>query len=150
MYWNVRGLLGPHLNLTFKCYCYNKTHTSWLLWKLEFVVLTSKRYSLWTSSLLLVFSRATWLCGWNAPDVELEPNYGRGPQWIHGLVEVLHHNHSYLFSTIYTSTKFATRKDLWQELMKMSRSVISPWLIVGDFNVWNYRPNWKNGGKTNG
>lgn len=55
-------------------------------------------------------------------------------QEIHVLVKVCSSDITWIFSTVYASSKEAERSILWNNLVRVVDSHSLPWVIVGDFN----------------
>nr|XP_010312970.1 uncharacterized protein LOC104644590 [Solanum lycopersicum] len=59
----------------------------------------------------------------------------RSAQLIHCQVKERSKGFQFNFSVIYGFNTIEQRKSLWTDLNKMAQNVISPWLIIGDFNA---------------
>lgn len=67
-------------------------------------------------------------------DVIAVKDFVRRNQEIHANIEVRPSNISWLFSSIYASTKVANRNDLWNNIEGIYNNYKGPWLLGGDFN----------------
>ncbi|KAK4723761.1 hypothetical protein R3W88_026540 [Solanum pinnatisectum] len=70
---------------------------------------------------------------WNEDTLKLE-DLLITPQGIHVSIKVLPNSPSWFFSTVYASTDFNTRTDIWKELCSLSSTINGEWLITRDFN----------------
>ncbi|XP_019262174.1 PREDICTED: uncharacterized protein LOC109240008 [Nicotiana attenuata] len=75
---------------------------------------------------------------WDASVVKVH-DFVRNNQEIHAVIEVLPLKITWLFSSVYASTKLFKRLEMWNNIEKISKTVNGPWLLWGDFNdVINY------------
>lgn len=71
-------------------------------------------------------------------------NFVRRNNDIHDLIEVPLIRHPWLFSSIYASTKIASKNQMWDNRTNIFDSYKGAWLLGGDFNdIWNANKKWE-------
>ncbi|KAK1321249.1 hypothetical protein QJS10_CPA03g00837 [Acorus calamus] len=73
-----------------------------------------------------------WLC-WDATYVHVQ-TLEESNQLLHCKVTHLISNCQSLYTFIYASNCYVERKTLWNHLTQISRTVVGPWTVGGDFN----------------
>ncbi|XP_070009492.1 uncharacterized protein [Nicotiana sylvestris] len=72
---------------------------------------------------------------WDMSKVNVN-NFVRRNNEIHAVIEVPHIRHPWLFSSIYASTKIASRNQIWDNITNTFDNYKGAWLLGGDFNDW--------------
>ncbi|KAL7185376.1 hypothetical protein ACSBR2_027337 [Camellia fascicularis] len=136
--WNCRGTASPHFRRHFFTLV-NEYHP-------QLVILTETRVGGTRGKTLsenlgfsnghisdpIDFSGGIWLL-WNDLEIDCEVLLTT-EQEIHAWIKVPSNPSPWLFSAIYASPHYNQRCILWDNLMLLSNTHSSPWLMLGDFN----------------
>lgn len=76
-------------------------------------------------------SGGIWIL-WNSPDIKIKEIQAH-KQFLHCEVSGIG-KESWFFTAIYASPREMERRELWRELLKISKTLMHPWMLAGDFN----------------
>ncbi|KAL7210976.1 hypothetical protein ACSBR2_013959 [Camellia fascicularis] len=136
--WNCRGAANPHFRRHFRSLL--EEHHPQLVVITETHIGGDRGMTICKSLGLpnfhisepIGFARGIWLI-WNGQEIHCDV-LSVTQQEIHTCIQVLSSPTSWLFSAIYASPCFNTRKILWENLKIFADVHNLPWLLMGDFN----------------